>query len=77
MDTLTITAALDTDIISDPRGDIKNNHYIGLVDSIQKDVPSVTEIGGQPQQLTDGVSGFWGLGIYQVRRLAGSATTYS
>lgn len=26
----------------------------------------MTEVGGQPQQLTDGVSGFWGLGIYQV-----------
>ena len=76
-DTLEFGGSLGQDILSDPRGDTGNPRPIASIDRVTRDSQTVSTlivkegtneraVTGQDVTLSDGTSGFWGLGIYQV-----------
>lgn len=64
MDALILNGNLVTERLTDPRED-SYDRVVGVVDEIEE----MTQIGGggRAGTLPEGVSGFFGLGVYQVR----------
>ncbi|ORX37386.1 aspartic peptidase domain-containing protein [Kockovaella imperatae] len=75
-DTLEFAGSLGRDILRDPRGDVNTPRPIASVNKITRDsLPTSNAIvragsqqlaiTGEDVTLSDGTSGFWGLGVYQ------------
>lgn len=64
VDSLTLIGNFVTERITDPRED-SYDRVLGVIDEIDE-VTQVGQAGGRAATLPDGVSGFFGLGVYQV-----------
>ena len=65
LDTLHLTANFASEILTDARQDVNNERTITLISSVQDNFGAAT--GSSDIALPSGTSGFWGLGVYQVR----------
>ena len=75
-DTLQFSASLGEDILADGRSDTNNQQPIAIVNAIRQNAQDEADIVNQPGDvslvtgsgttLSDGSSGFWGLGVYEV-----------
>jgi len=65
LDTITLTADFADEILTDDRQDTNTARPITLLTAVQEN--SGTATGASKIALATGTSGFWGLGVYQVR----------
>ncbi|WVN89123.1 uncharacterized protein L203_104339 [Cryptococcus depauperatus CBS 7841] len=65
--TLTLAGQLAQEILTDERNDGSTTRPIALVTRVQTNDPN-GKVDGSDVTLTDGTSGFWGLGVYQPKK---------
>lgn len=63
--TLSLRGQFATESLTDERDDSDANRPIGLITEVQTNDPD-GDFDGANVELSDGTSGFWGMGVYQV-----------